>query len=338
MRNNPSDETILEELGVRIHHTTPSRARQVSLPKRILLNLNGKRRMEKKYARLYQGVKENYEQAKEAQTRLETNPNLTPEEQADLRNIRDQAVAEIEEDKSAMAVAMAKAMKRAGYTGRARTGELLKKSRFRGLSRSRKLKLSKNILLRIYTKFRSRYRSGEKALLQNIETVVAENIGSIATVQNDKLYINEAALDKFAPGNSDIQKNVAQEVNKIRRNSHGEDNYTVTSQMFDPTRQNPRPANSQTGSAAAYLRNYPNGTTTTRNGNDPLDVLMQRGTVRPNNNPSQGGQQGTSDEIVDLLRQVINQQSNIESRLNVIEQTIQTSNNLPIQPSGGYGL
>lgn len=337
MRNNSSlDETILENLNTRTQHTTPSRARQVSIPKIVRLHLSGKKRMERKYARLYQGVKENYEQAVEAQRKLETEPNLTPAQQADLKTIRDQAVSEIEEDKSAMAVAVAKAMKKTGYTGCARTNSLLKKRRFRGLDRARKLKLSKNILLRIYTKFRPKYRNVEKGLIQDIEKVTEENIGSIAKVQNDKLYINKNALDKFAPDK--VQKTAGREINNVSPNSNGEDNYTVTSQMFDPTRQNPRPANHQTGSAAAYLRNYPNGTTTTRNGNDPLDVLMQRGTVRPNNNPSQGGQQGTSDEIVDLLRQVINQQNNIESRLNAIEQTIQTSNNLPIQPSGGYGL
>ena len=276
MRNNSSlDETILENLNTRTQHTTPSRARQVSLPKRVLLNLSGKKRMERKYARLYQGVKENYEQAVEAQRKLETEPNLTPAQQADLKTIRDQAVSEIEEDKSAMAVAVAKAMKKTGYTGCARTNSLLKKRRFRGLDRARKLKLSKNILLRIYTKFRPKYRNVEKGLIQDIEKVTEENIGSIAKVQNDKLYINKNALDKFAPDK--VQKTAGREINNVSPNSNGEDNYTVTSQMFDPTRQNPRPANPQTSSAAAYLRNYPNGTTTTRNGNDPLDVLMQRG-------------------------------------------------------------
>ena len=184
-------------------------------------------------------------------------------------------------------------------------------------------------MLRIFTKLNPKYRKSEQDLIGKIETVVKENIGSIANVQNDKLYINEDALDKFSPTNQDLQQNISRELNNTTINNEGEEEYTVEGQLFKPTPRAPRRASQQpvqSIGATAYLSNYPNYNPEPRP-NDPFDDLMHTGTVPTQpfgarEPATQGGDKITNEDIIKMLSTIQKQQEDISYRLGVIENTM----------------
>lgn len=200
---NTEERDVLEGLNARVvrNYNEYMRGKEMSLPKRILMQVRSKDRAKKRlsrYEKLWAEARDNISSAVEVEKDLQTK-KLSSEEKADLKDERDSYIDAVADKNDKMANAIVRAMKNLGYFGKARTEAFIANSKKAKTKGNKRLKLQKSVLLRIYTKLRPKYRQAEKMAIREAKNYIMDNIDNLVDVDNkDNLIVNPEALSNIS--------------------------------------------------------------------------------------------------------------------------------------------
>lgn len=200
------EKDVLKGLNARVvsNYNEYIKGKEMSLPKRILMQVRAKDRAKKRlkrYGNLWAEVKDNISNAIEVEKDLQTK-NLSSEEKAEFKDERDSYIDAVADKNEKMANTIVRAMKNLGYFGRARTEAFIANSKMAKTKGSKRLKLQKSVLLRIYTKLNPKYRKAEKMAIRDAKNYIMDNIDNLVDVDSkDNLIVNPEALSNISRRN-----------------------------------------------------------------------------------------------------------------------------------------
>lgn len=213
MSKNSRMDQIERDLQVRFEkdYSKYSKAKKAGLVKRILMQVRAKNRAKfnmDKYNRLYDEMKENIEDAKKIEKEIKTK-NLTAEQKEALLDQREIVIDATKENDKKMANAVVRSMKSQGYFVRIRTKDFMRRHKrlFRG-NASKRVKLEKNVLLRIISFFSRKSKKTEKNFTKEIKDYVMDSIDNLVDVDShENLLHNPETLKALSPRN--VQRTIA---------------------------------------------------------------------------------------------------------------------------------
>lgn len=167
------------------------------------------RRRMRNYSEIYEDAKDNVEAALKIEKKLQTTP-LNDIQKGVLKSQRDDYVDAVAENSEEAAKLVDKMLKTSGEYSRNRVYKFVSRHPhvFKLDSKGNKrIKLQKNVFLRILTKMIPRYRKYESAKREEVKNQVMDRFDNLLAVEGDKLLGSREGLDALS--RKDVVRTVA---------------------------------------------------------------------------------------------------------------------------------